>query len=383
MEPSSSPSRRHLAFLVSGFSTGGVPRIMSQLAGAFADRGHRVDLVAVSVKGPTSRAVPGNVRLIDLDDWWVRPIPRFRRRSVRAVLSSAALARYLRSEGPEVLLSGGNYPNFAAVAGRWLGRSSTRVVLSHHSDLSREAGKKPFVRWTVRHLYPRCDRVVTVSQGVADELVDKGGVPASRITTIYNPVVSPEIRSRLGEEVDHPWLQPGQPPVVLGIGRLHAQKDFPTLLRAFARIREQREAKLLILGVGKHERHRNALLALGADLGIEQDMDLPGFLPHPFAIMARASVFVLSSAWEGLPTALIEAMACGCPVASTNCASGPAEILDQGKYGPLVPVGDDAALARAALELIANPPERSLLQARAEMFSVDSSVDRYSEVLLP
>jgi glycosyltransferase involved in cell wall biosynthesis len=377
------PARRHLALLVSGFSTGGVPRVLSTLAGGLADRGHRVDLVAAHGQGPTRELAPENVRVVDLDEWKVLPLPSFRKSSFRAVASSLGLARYLRAERPEVLLAGGNYTNFAAVVGRALALSKTRVVLSHHSDLTLETRKKPFVRWTVRNVYPHCERIVSVSEGVGAELVRSGGVPAELVTTIYNPVVSAEIRSRACDQVDHPWLQPGQPPVVLGVGRLHTQKNFPMLLRAFARVREQREARLLILGVGKHAGHRRGLLELGAELGIERDLDLPGFVKNPFSIMARASVFALSSAWEGLPTALIEAMACGCPVVSTDCPSGPAEILDHGKYGPLVPVDDDRAMAGALLEILDTPPEESVLRARAELFSVAAAVEQYSDLLLP
>src|SRR5262249_43075680 len=145
----------------------------------------------------------------------------------------------------------------------------------------------------------------------------------------------------------HPWFRPSAPPVVLGAGRLHAQKDFPTLLRAFAQVRAKREARLMILGEAKCAEYRTELMALAAQLGIADDVMLPGFVANPFAYMARAAVFVLSSAWEGLPTVLIEALASGCPVVSTACPSGPREILENGKYGPLVPVGDDTALANA------------------------------------
>ena len=179
--------------------------------------------------------------------------------------------------------------------------------------------------------------------------------------------------------MDHPWFAPGSPPVVLGIGRLTTQKDFPTLLKAFAQVRAVRKARLMILGEG---RDRQALEVLARELGVASDVDLPGFVLNPFPYMVRASLLVLSSAWEGLPGVLIEAMACGCPVVSTDCPSGPSEILDGGAYGPLVPVGDDGALAKAILSVLEMPPDPERLRARAALFSVERATDQYLQVLL-
>jgi glycosyltransferase involved in cell wall biosynthesis len=152
------------------------------------------------------------------------------------------------------------------------------------------------------------------------------------------------------------------------------QKDFPTLLKAFARVRAVREARLVILGEGKK---RIELETLAQELGVAAEVDLPGWVDNPFAWMARAAVFVLSSAYEGLPGVLIQALACGCPVVSTDCPSGPAEILAGGTYGPLVPVGDDQALANAIFAVLSAPPDRDRLRARAAMFSMDRAVDQY------
>jgi len=195
-------------------------------------------------------------------------------------------------------------------------------------------------------------------------------------------VVGAEMLEKARAPLEHPWFAPGAPPVVLGVGRLAPQKEFPTLIRAFARVRSQRPARLMILGEGKTPDRRAALLALAGELGIAEDVALPGFQPNPFAYMARASLFVLSSAWEGLPGVLVQALACGCPVVSTDCPSGPAEILEQGEYGRLVAVGDEAALAEAIGSTLDNPPERDKLRARGADFSIDLSVDRHLDVLL-
>ena len=182
--------------------------------------------------------------------------------------------------------------------------------------------------------------------------------------------------------MDDPWFAPGAPPVILGIGRFAPQKDFPALLRAFTRVRAKRDARLIILGEGKDATRRDELLELAKQLGIEDDLALPGFVRNPYSYMVRAGVFVLSSAWEGFPNALAEAIACGCPVVSTDCPSGPSEMLDNGTYGPLVPVGDDAALADAILATLDNPPDKEILRERGAEYSLERSVERHLEVLL-
>jgi glycosyltransferase involved in cell wall biosynthesis len=208
------------------------------------------------------------------------------------------------------------------------------------------------------------------------------GVPRDRVETIYNPVVTPDLESLARAAVDHPWFAGDGPPILLGAGRFVAQKDFSTLVKAFARVRAVGPARLMILGRSKRPARARRLRALAEHLGVAADVALPGFAANPFAYMARASAFVLSSRWEGLPGVLIEAMACGCPVVSTDCPSGPREILAGGSYGPLVPVGDAAALAEAILRVLALPPDRARLRTRAAEFSVEQAVDRYLDVLL-
>ena len=230
-----------------------------------------------------------------------------------------------------------------------------------------------------RHFYRHADSIIAVSNGVADDLAQLIAVPRSRITTIYNPVFSSELAARSHEPLAHAWLTPHAPPVVLGIGKLKPQKDFACLIRAFARVRAVRPARLIILGDGAQ---RESLLALARQLQVAPDVELPGFVANPFAYLARARVFVLSSAWEGLSNVIIEALACGCPVVSTDCPSGPAELLDHGRYGGLVPVGDDEALARTIVQTLDNPPDRQQLQTRASEFSIERAAAEYRRVLL-
>jgi glycosyltransferase involved in cell wall biosynthesis len=233
--------------------------------------------------------------------------------------------------------------------------------------------------WLARRLYGWADAAIGVSRGISEDLAQHTAIPKARIITIYNPTFTAESLHKAASPLEHPWLTPDSPPVILGAGRLTTQKDFPTLLRAFARIRKRCPARLVILGEGKS---RPALIDLATDLGIVQEMMLPGFVDNPFAWMSRSAVFVLSSVWEGFPGVLIEAMACGCPVVSTDCPSGPAEILNGDEYGPLVSMGDDKALAEAVLNTLQEPLDPAKLRARAAEYSVDRALDRYLEVLL-
>lgn len=222
---------------------------------------------------------------------------------------------------------------------------------------------------------------MTVSNGVAQDLARRADLPQNRIVTIYNPVVNQEIfELKTRQPVDHPWYAPGEPPLVLSVGRLNLSKDYSTLLKAFANLRSKRPARLMILGEGEL---RTELECLADTLGIAGDVALPGWTSNPFAHMARASLFVLSSAFEGLPTVLVEALACGCPVVSTDCPSGPAEILDGGRYGRLSPVGDAAALADAMAATLDSPLPPDVLRKRADVFSVDAAIDRYLQLIAP
>ena len=195
---------------------------------------------------------------------------------------------------------------------------------------------------------------------------------------IYNPVVTPELYQKITEFSEHPWFAPNSPPVILGVGRLEMQKDFATLIRAFAKVQSQRPARLMILGEGIS---RPQLEALVRELGVAENVTLPGFVANPYAYMARSAVFVLSSLFEGLPTVLIEAMAAGTSVVSTDCKSGPAEILERGLYGKLVPVGDIEAMAKAIISTLDRPVDAVLLQQKAAEFSLKKSVAQYLEVL--
>jgi glycosyltransferase involved in cell wall biosynthesis len=388
--------------LINALHGGGIQRVLLTLAREFAACGHRVDLVVCRARDSMLDEVPASVRLVPLaashrsvaHAMMVRAAPRCLSAMAPLILAwkapwevrrLPALVGYLRREKPDALLAAHTPLNLTALWAKRLARSATRVVVSEHNALSfniENRKKKSYRRaypQLVPHAYGSAEAIVAVSNGAADDLAGTASLPRERIATIYNPVAAPEIRMLAAKPLAHPWFAPGELPVIVAAGRLADQKDFATLLRAFARVRSLRPARLVILGEG---RARRSLQKLARTLRVEADVELPGWVANPFSYMARASVFALSSAWEGLSCVLIEAMACGCPVVSTDCPYGPAEVLEGGRYGPLVPVGDDAALAQAMLSVLDAPPEPDSLRARAALFSVDRAADRYLEVLL-
>jgi glycosyltransferase involved in cell wall biosynthesis len=402
------PRGRRIAILLPDLGGGGVQAIMLALAAALPEQGHEVDLVVYRAAGELARAIPPAVKLVPLTariPLVGRLIPvvadplalprlllpvMLAQKPAPTVAHLPALIGYLRRRRPDALLAAAPHQNLEAVWAARLADGPTKVLVSEHTVPSEVLGasrvwRNRFLPPLMRRAYQQAGAIVSVSRELGDDLAAVTGIPRERITAIYNPVVGPQLERLAAEAVDHPWFAPGEPPVVLGVGRLSGQKDFPSLVRAFARVRRRRPARLVIFGnaqgAAKTEERRAELARLAADLGVAEDFDAPGFTGNPFAHMARAALFVLSSRYEGFGNVLPEAMACGCPVVSTNCRAGPSEILDGGRFGPLVPVGDDAALADAMERVLDAPLPAATLKARAQLFSVDRAVRRYLDVL--
>ena len=293
--------------------------------------------------------------------------------STRLPRWAAATAAYLERERPDVLLAMLIPSVAAATMAARAARRRVRIVGTLHNAVRSR-------RWLsrARRSYPGVDAAVGVSRGVAAELTEAVGVPAGRVHTIYNPVVSASLVRDADRPSGHPWLDGSGPQVVLAAGRLNKQKDFSTLLAAFAKLLARRPARLIVLGKG---RLRATLTAQAEELRIAEHVDFPGFVRNPYAFMAKSSLFVLSSRHEGLPTVLVEAMACGCPVVSTDCPFGPDEILENGRWGELVPVGDAKALSEAMLRALDRPHPRDALRKRASEFGIDRAVTRYEALL--
>ncbi|ABE59067.1 glycosyltransferase [Chromohalobacter israelensis] len=357
---------KRIAVFLPSLAGGGAERVMVTLANGFAARGVPVDLVVVAAEGAYLEDVSPRVRLVELG-------------ASRVLFSLPALVRYLRRERPHALLSALNHANIIALWARKLARTRTRLVVSERNTLSRDLSSDRFERvvpWLMRLSYPTADAIVAVSGGVADDLAQTARLPRERIDVVYNPINSN--LPRLSEApVVHPWLAEGEPPVIVAAGRLTVQKDFATLVEAFARVRRTHRARLVILGEGEL---RATLEARIEELGIAEDVALPGFVDNPYPWMRQASLFVLSSAWEGFCNVLAEAMACGTPVVSTDCPSGSAEILENGKWGRLVPVGDASALARAIAATLDDETHPDV-RHRARSFDLHQALRGYLRAL--
>ena len=390
----------HFAFFLFDLHGGGVAPVMLALAAELTDRGHRVDLAICRATGPHREQVPDSVQVFQLRRSVLFPVhvlaaaPRdvpgllldfaWTRRPIITLPYLQGLVRYLRRERPVTLLAAQETANLAAIWAAGRAGASTRIVISAHTHLSSELAHRAgaaalFLKSVIRRNYRRADAWVAVSNGAANALSECAGLPRREIATIHNGVVNAKLIKRAGEHVDHPWFQPNSPPVVLSAGRLEPAKDFALLLRAFTRVREERRARLVVLGEGAL---RADLEALARDLGIDSDLAMPGFVQNPFSWMARAAVFAVSSAWEGFGNVIVEALAVGCPVVSTDCPSGPAEILDGGAYGRLTPAGDSDALARAIVATLDESPRRERLRRRGRHFSSARAAEQYLDVLL-
>lgn len=375
--PNSGQKRRYmldenarLAIFLATSGHSGVDRVMKNLIHAIAARGLSVDLLRVKNHGPYLDHAPKNVRLVNLG-------------VSHSYSCLGPLIRYLRSKRPAAILSDKDRVNRVSLLAGRLANVTTRIAVRTGTTVSKDLeARGPLDRWmhymSMHYMYRWANTIIVPSQGAACDLARFARTPIDRISVVPNPVVTPALYKRAAERLDHPWFNEKEVPVILGVGELCARKDFYTLIRAFAEVRQTRPCKLLILGKGHH---RAALEGLVQKLRLAVDVAMPGFATNPYVYMARADVFVHSSVYEGAPVALVEALAVGTPVVCTDCPSGPKEILQNGRYGRLVPIGDVAAMARAISDTLDNPPEVSLVKQAAKPYTFDKSTDRYLKAL--
>lgn len=350
---------------------GGAERVFAQLANEFAALGYPVHLALARVAGPYLSELSDRVRVVDL-------------RAPSVYRSLPALRRHLRAERPGVMLSALDHANAIAIMARATAGTGTRCVISIRSVRTQAYREdRTLGRWITqqagRLTYRFADRVIANSHVVASDFAQSLGIPAQRVSIIYNPLDLERIDARSRAGVDHPWAAQRSPPVVLSVGSLTPVKDFATLIRAFAAVRATRSARLVILGEGPQ---RANLASLIQELRLGDDVQLPGFSDNPYAWMRRAAVFVSSSLTEGCPNALMEALACGTPVVSTNGPGGSAELLQAGTWGRLVPVADAAAMS-AAIAATLDSPSHPDGRRRAADFALDGIARQYLQALLP
>lgn len=401
---------RHIGIVLPDVAGGGAEKASLTLAASLIERGYRSDLVLLKLSGTYREEIPDGLRLfywlcrkrkgralleycrnrnINLKKLSVKPLQvikvwvslrkkypelRIRRREARAALG---IACYIRDARPQILFAALPQANDAAVLGAELAEDRTPIVVSLRNNVGMSDSYNGRRMTIARALSPKADALVAVSQGVAANAIETLALNARRVRAIYNPKPVKDIRRLADEELSHPWFGDGEPPVILTALRNSPQKDWATLIAAFGKVRRKIHARLAILG-RLPEVYRGRILKLAGSLGVAKDIAFLGFDENPYRYMHRASLFVLSSHWEGLPNVLIEAMACGTPVVSTDAPYGPAEILEDGRWGRLTPVGDAPAMAQAIIDSLAGdtvPAEA--LQRRADDFSVERAVEAY------
>jgi glycosyltransferase involved in cell wall biosynthesis len=360
-----------VAIFLPSLGGGGAERSMLSLARGLAAQNFEVNLVVSQAGGPYMDEAADSLSLVNLNS--------------RSVMKSIpGLVRYLRAERPKALISALDHANLAAIVASQLSLTDTRLVVTTHTivslmmSLNKTQVSRAMMR-LMRILYPRADHVVAVSRAVALDLSNITGLPRESIRVVYNPVETHRILSRSVLSVDTTWFGPNEPRVVLSAGSLWAHKDHKTLIEAFGIVKRNRKVRLVILGEGPE---RISLMKFVRQHGLEREVLMPGFVENPYSWMARSAVFALPSRWEGLPTVLVEAMACGLSATATDSPGGTAEILDCGRYGHLTPIGDAPAMADAITDLLDRPIDPGILRHRAEDFSQEKAVSRYKELIL-
>ena len=358
--------RRRLALLLPDMGGGGAERVALTLIKHFLARGYSVDLLLLRAKGELLALVPPQVTVVDLGAAQIRD----------AVLP---VARYLKRVRPAALqISMWPLTVAGIVAGMFSG-SDARIVVSDHAALSREYAGHGFwhrqmLKWSMRLFYPRADARIVVAAATAKDLSALSGIPRDSFEVVYNPVDVP-IDVAVDQDVERLWGGPGHR--ILNVGRLNLQKNQHLLLDSIARLSAERDARLIILGEGPL---RRSLEERANQLGIEDRVAMPGYRLDPAAFYRSADLLVSSSDYEGYPLVLIEAMHCGLSVVSTDCPTGPTEILDGGKFGFLTPCGDSLKLAEAMSAALDQPVDPTKLKNRAQKLSANAA-DRYLNLM--
>ncbi|MGD1950363.1 MAG: glycosyltransferase [Leptolyngbyaceae cyanobacterium] len=382
-----SHSPQKVALLLHDLEKGGMQAVCLKLVKALSEHPDlEIELVLSNQMGGFLNQLPSNLKTINLG------IP-FQLCLKYSYKLTVALSRYLRQSKPDIILSNLPFVNVITLLAQGVSFSKVRTILIEHTlplerSLEQESESSLGRRFTgvvtkmTQLLYPHAACIVTPSHGMAKEIAQAIGLKIyhnHKLEVIYNPVVDDQLHQKAKAPLEHPWFLENQPPVFLAVGRLTPQKDYATLLHGFALLRQQMPARLIILGDGPMRSHLESLVET---LDIKADVLLPGFVDNPYAYMSRASAFVLSSVWETFGVVLVEALACGCPVISTDCDYGPTEILENGKYGILVPVRDCQALAEAMEVTLAQLNyDRENLRTRAHTFSLEQAVNQYLKIM--
>jgi glycosyltransferase involved in cell wall biosynthesis len=360
----------HVAFYLPNLNSGGAERVAVRLMNGMAEKNIKIDLLLNVCQGKFLKDINPQIKITSLG-------------AGRTLKSIIPLISYLKENKPKMIISHLSHINVIMIIAKIFANIDTKSIVVEHNTFTEfqfaRMGiriKHQVLKLCMKIFYNFADKVVGVSLGVSKDITKLLNLKQEKITTIYNPVVNQSLIDDAQKEVKHEWIVNKECPVLLAVGRLTIQKDYYTLLSAVAHLNKKRPLRLIILGTGEL---LEELRDFAKNLNISEMIDLYGFCDNPYAFMSKVDLFVLSSKWEGLPTVLIEAMACGCPVVSTDCPSGPSEILCDGKYGYLVPVEQPILLANAIERTLDgnNKDDRTLIRDRALEFSVDNSLQSY------
>lgn len=378
----SNPQR--IAFLLSDLRFGGITTVTLNLINLIIKDNFLIDLVVLtSEKSSYLSKIPSEIRIFDLK----KGIYDARLKNAGKIIFP--IYNYLKQEKPDFVISNLWMYNVFVIIAKFLGNIPTKLTIVEHDHLLIELKKyqlsnnfrsglqTKILPLFVSCFYPFADNIVAVSQGLARDLETEFKLKPNLIKTIYNPIINVNLLDKAQESLNHSWFTDEQPPVILGVGRLCQEKDFPTLIRSFALVRKQRNTRLMILGEGEERSHLEKLIQ---ELGLEKDVLMPGFVTNPYAYMAKASVFVLSSIREGLPTVLVEAMALNTPVVSTKAKGGALEILADGKFGDVVPVGDFNTMAEAIVKIL-DGNQKTIDSDWLQQFTQENATKKYLEII--
>ena len=361
---------KKIALFIPSLKGAGAEKIVFNLANFFSQKGYDVDVIVLKKIGQYLDNVNPKVRIINLN-------------SNRALLSLIPLIRYLKKNNPYTLISSLSHLNIISIIAKLIiNKIDTKVILVEHNDLrdnynSKFNFKKKIVKLLMSFTYKKAHKVIAVSNGVLEYILTFINLDKSKVKVIYNPIFDQSIITKMREQADEQWLKSENTPLILGVGRFTEQKNFELLIRAFAIVRQKIDAKLIIIGEGHL---KNNLISLAKSFDLQGHFSFPGFVKNPYKYMANSSLVVLSSNYEGFGNVLVEAMACGTQVISTDCNSGPSEILENGLWGTLVPVNDELELAKAIIDSLEKKKYHNVLK-RAKDFSIDLKGKEYIEVI--
>ncbi|CAG9621411.1 glycosyltransferase [Sutcliffiella rhizosphaerae] len=362
--------KKRIAFILANLGGGGVERMTLNLSEEFINRGYDVDLLVADAEGEYRNLVPAGINLINL-------------KKQRLLSCIPDIRKYLKEKKPVAFISAKDYINLVVIFAKLMARSNTNLIVSTRVNISRQLevlNSRSFkvIAKLVKHFYRYADHIVGVSKGVAEDLHQITGIDQKKIHVVYNPVVTDELLAKSQQDNDHHWFAE-EIPVVVTVGRFDKAKDYPTLLHALKVIQESKKTRLIFVGDGSE---KERLQSLVDEYNLHEVVDFVGFQSNPYTFMKKADLFVLSSAYEGFGNVVAEALAVGTPVVSTDCPSGPGEILDGGNYGELVPVGDYIALAKAMKWTLEHPLPKDKLIERSLFFTIKNSADSYEKLIM-